>query len=70
MPPPSPDTLHRKLGGVMVNTNIHETLIGNHVIHPVRDGFAIGEGHKVVDGDFSMFPFGLPLSPVVLELPD
>ncbi len=40
--PPPPDTLHRELCCLMIDADIHEALILDQIIDPLRDGFAIG----------------------------
>ena len=40
--PPATDTLHRELCCLMIDADIHEALILDQIIDPLRDGFAIG----------------------------
>ncbi len=68
--PPTSDTLDGKLGGVVVNAHIHKALILDQIIHPIRHGFPISQREIIVDVDRGLFSFGLPLAPVVLEIPE
>jgi sporulation protein YlmC with PRC-barrel domain len=36
----------------MVQANVDEALIMDQVVNPIRNGFAISEGQKVIDIDF------------------
>lgn len=69
LPPPS-DTFHGKFSSLMIDTHVDEPKVVYQIIDSIRNGFAIRQRQKVLDIDFHLFPFGLPLCPVVLEMAD
>lgn len=66
--PPSPDALHRELGGLMVNAHIHKASVVDQVVDSIRDRFAISQREKVIHIHLRVLSFGLPFSPVVLKM--
>jgi hypothetical protein len=64
--PPSTDTLHCELDGLMINTHIHKAALVDYVVDPRGDGFAISLGHNVIRIDAVLYSFGLPFPSVVL----
>src|SRR6266699_3355784 len=66
--PPSSNTLYRELGGIMIDADIDKSTLVNQIIHPIRDGLAIGQRKKIIDVHIGLLSFGLPFSPVVLKI--
>src|SRR5713226_7035379 len=67
LPPPS-DAFHGKLGGLMVNAHIDKPAVMDQIIDAIRNRFPVCEGAVIIDIHRRLLPFGLPFSPVVLEI--
>ncbi len=68
--PPATDTLHRQGRRVVILPPVDDAPVLQDVVDPVGDRFPIRQTQKVVDVDRDRLPRGLPLPPVVLEVPE
>ena len=68
--PPSSNTRRRELGGVVIDTHAHPTLVAGQVVDAVGNSFAHAFVGKVVDLDFLRLALRLPLLAGVLEFSD
>jgi hypothetical protein len=68
LPPPA-NAVGCKLRRVMVDADIHPTLVVQNVIDAIGDRFAESLVHDVVDADFRGVTLLSPLAPPTLETP-
>src|SRR5258708_16834731 len=64
------DTLHRELRRVMVNAHVHKALVLHQIIDAIGHSLPISKREVIIHIDRRLFPFGLPLLPIVLKGPD
>ena len=67
LPPPS-DTFHGECGGFVVNAYIDEAPVVDEVINAIGDSFPVCDGAVTRHIDGRVLSFGLPFTPVVLEI--
>src|SRR6266853_848977 len=68
MPPPPPDGLHRKLGGVMIHPHADPAGVRRFVVDAIGNDLTQRLVGKVVALDLLGLPLGLPLAPAIAEL--
>jgi hypothetical protein len=66
--PPSADTVHRKRGGVVVDTHAYPTFVPRQIVYPVRDSLAFRRYQKIVYPDPPWIPLRTPFLPCILEI--
>ncbi len=66
-PPPAPNTLNCKLGGVMADAHIDEPLVPSHVVGAIEDRRARGQARIVVNVYLLRLSLGTPRPPRILK---
>ncbi len=68
--PPSSDALHGKLSGIMIDTHVDKATLMDQIVDAIGHRFAISQGMEVIHIHIGMLSFGLPIAPIVLEVPN
>src|SRR5207302_1756425 len=65
LPPPTPDTGHRELRGVVADADVHPPRVAGQVIDAIQAGAALLVVGEIVRADAARLPPLLPLRPGV-----